>query len=63
MLQGAYTDYYIPVVLKAHSGECQNIQISLEINNKLKVSLQIFIFCTLGTNGLKFGPMIHQIRT
>ena len=55
MLQAANTDLFNPVVLKARNCECQNLIFLLQ-NKPLKVNLElnwrIFIFCTLGTNGL-----------
>ena len=51
MLQGASTDLFNPLVPKAHNSECQNIIFLLQIK-PVKGSLRIFIFYTLGTNGL-----------
>ena len=52
MLQRANTELFNPLVPKAHNGECQNLLLPLQIM-PVKVSYRIFIFCTLGTNGLR----------
>ena len=55
MLQAANTDFLSPLVTKALNSECQNLLFPLQIKPvkvKVKVSLQIYIFCTHGTDGL-----------
>ena len=57
MLQAANTDLLNPLIPKAHSSEHQTLLFSLQIKpvwTPIKASLRIFIFCTLGTNGLKW---------
>ena len=56
MLQAANTDLFNPLVHKAHNSGCQNLQFLLQImpvRASWSYSLRIFIFCTLGTNGLR----------
>ena len=58
MLQGANTEIFNPLVLKAHNGsECQNLLFSLHImsvKGSSKLNWRIFIFApSSGTNGLK----------
>ena len=53
MLQRANTDLFNPLVPKAHNREFQNLLLSLLIKS-VKVSLRIFIICSLGFNGLRF---------
>ena len=56
MFQGANTDLFDPLVPKAHNSKYQNIvypvQISHKKSDKATSNWQIFIFCTLGSNGL-----------
>ena len=55
MLQTAIINLIYPVFPKAHNSKCQNLlflwQIK-QVNKSVKASLCIFIFFTLGTNGL-----------
>ena len=54
MLQRASIDLFNPLVPKAHNSEGQNLLFPLQIKSASQESyLAIFIFCTLGTNGLK----------
>ena len=56
MLQAANTDFFNPVVPKAHNCGCQNLLFPLQIKPvkiNLKFNWRIFIFCPLGTNGLR----------
>ena len=56
MLQEANTDLFNPLVHKAHNSECQIILFPLQIKpskRQLKLNWRYFVFCTLGTNGLK----------
>ena len=46
MLQAANTDLFNPLVPNAHNSDCQNRL------SQFKANWRIFIFCTLGTNGL-----------
>ena len=54
MLQAANVDLFNLLVPKAHNSECQNLPFHLhsKTSKSDKASLRIFIFCTLGTNGL-----------
>ena len=53
MLQAASTDLFNPLVPKAHNSECQNLLFPfIKPVCQVKASLRIFIFCTLGTNGI-----------
>ena len=54
MLQAANTDFFNPIVPKAHISECQNLLIPLQLSQSksVKASLRIFISWTLGINGL-----------
>ena len=51
MLQAANTDLLVP---KARNSQCQNLPFPLQIKpvNVNKANWRIFIFCTLGNNGL-----------
>ena len=45
MLQGAHINLFNPLVSKAHNGECQNLQLPLQIRpeeSKFKVKLADF---------------------
>ena len=56
MLKGANTDLFNPLVPKSHNSKSQNLLFPLQIKPvkvKLKLNWRIFIFCNLGTNGLK----------
>ena len=61
MLQGSNTDLFnpLPLVPNAYNSECQNLLFPLQIK-PVKVSLRIFISCTLGTNGL---IRKHDVKT
>ena len=51
MLQAANTDLFNPLVLEAHSNECQNVPFNLQ-TSQLKLQFADFYLCTVGTNGL-----------
>ena len=58
MLQAANTDLWNPIVPKAHNSVCQNLLFPLQIQPvkvNLMLNFRIFIFCALGTNGLRIG--------
>ena len=59
MLQAANTDLFNPLVRKVHNSGRQNLPFPLQIKLKLvKAYWRIFIFSTLGTNGLIVRKLI-----
>ena len=58
MLQSANTEICNPLGTKAYNCECQNLPYNLQIKQvkvNLKLNWRIFMFCTLGTNGLIYS--------